>query len=148
MKRQLFTIGTGRATQEAFVARLRLELPERTMIYDIRRFQCGSRNGKWCAQGHIEYTIGKALMFYRDAHTFANSFGNSKGGFDIYGKFQRVSYGFPLLVKDIQGHGEASCLLCSEGKAYKKGGAPNCHRVILADLLIADLGEGWEMCHL
>ena len=52
-------------------------------------------------------------------------------------------------VMDDHTDGVSICLICSEGKPFEADGVtPRCHRVPVADALVAELGPEWSVVHL
>ncbi len=152
--------GTHRARELAFQERLsrtRESIGKHFIIIDIRKSECGSRNGPFFFQGAsgmgalIRGIWGTAS--YNTASLLCNTFGITQAGLRKYARNIRNSQGgnwqFDWLLREIMLDNDAIVLLCGCREAFKKNGKSwNCHRVPLSLELLEDLGEGWEVEHL
>lgn len=160
---KLYTMGTGVlkgshiARKLAFQDRLkgiRKEIGLGLIVADIRQILSKSRNGKWCYQSPTNQagmwqTLEEIGIPYWDLSILANHHGNTKKGFAEY-RFGLTTCAImhDLLAEMITAFWQDYVLLCSERQPFKPSGAPNCHRVILAEELLKRLGEAWEIVHL
>lgn len=175
--RKLYDIGIGRRNQGEFLYALGqifywLKSAQKLVVVDVRRKDCRSRNGKWAWQGEIGETIGRYFGQKRGVEYMSipelskRNNGRSKVVMD---KFLRDITGtgnppidnladvrgmaYSELLERIAESDDTFCLLCSCGKPYfvrngVKTDRPYCHRTILANQLVADLGDGWGVVHI
>jgi len=92
----------------------------------------------------------------------ANGFGNTKEGLEVYrhcleegllyapDSKVRKAVDIIRFKTDPRYHEDmVVVLLCAERKPFKANGkTPNCHRVVLAEELVRELGDEWEVRHL
>ena len=171
--KKFYTMGYGITTKEDFLFRLKCiskTLGMSLSLVDIRQFESKSRNGEWCYQGGNRADTGlsktvaqsKLPVEYHTASGLANGYPGTKAGLEQYRQYLKGSRRLPstlaarnfiklrVLIRftylgNIQ---KAIILLCSERKPFKTAKTPNCHRIILAEELLEDLGDGWEVEHL
>ena len=161
MNKILYTLGYGllegthAERKRAFQDRLKgiqeeIGLP--VVVVDIRKIGSSSRNGKWCDQSPhngvgLWETLEEIEIPYSDQSVFANHYGHTQRGFAEYRRSitSRNDY---LFQYEINSGYIAHLLLCAERKPFKPSGAPNCHRVVLAEELVKRMGMGWEVWHL
>jgi len=126
-------------------------------IVDIRKHECGSRNGQFFRQGI--YGMGSLIngtwpvATYNELSALYNPFGSTQAGLRQYAtdfrKIKGAEYSFGILLKWIRSEGRAIILLCGCHDALKSNGTSwHCHRVPLALELLDDLPEGWGVEHL
>jgi prepilin-type processing-associated H-X9-DG protein len=146
----IYTIGYGNNTPEEFLERLKVAGV--TLVVDVRR-----RYSKaWCNSYHSGNNMRNYLMLdggvaYCQWPWIANNHSSLC-------KYKRWLYaqgvGDAELLSEaiknaVENNGRVCCLLCAEGDPYEKDGETvRCHRIYLADALVAQLGEGWSVCHL
>jgi len=155
MPETIFTMGYGRTSREAFQERLLClheEVDKRILVIDIRKEGSRSRNGKWCHSVELSRTVYELGTGYGCwTHTLlVNQHGNTKAGLEEYRSHLRASLVMNDLLDNIYNNTH-NCyvLLCAERKPFKTNDkTPNCHRVILAEELVKELGEDWEVKHL
>lgn len=166
--------GTHRERKVAFQKRLRYiasGIGKPVTVIDVRKIGSGSRNGEAFKQGgKIHYrgmcsTVRHAgkpgqWFVYEPEPELGNTWGPAKWQLESYAFQLALALKDPCVeqamreafdrVKAIAVEGSrAVVLLCGCRKAYKANGTTwNCHRVPLAEALIAELGEGWEVKHL
>lgn len=162
----IYTMGYGRTTKEAFQERLRVvhrKVGDRLLIVvDVRREHSLSWNGEWCY--HSPRSGNKGLVntinslgqgyAYNPRPKFANDYGDGKKGLEAYRHYLN---GLGVIMEDFvneidglwkDGNRDVYVLLCAERQPFKSNGMPNCHRLSLAEKLMEELGEGWEVKHL
>jgi len=149
--KKLFTIGYGSDIPEDFVKRLKDA--GITAVLDVRR----EHSKSWCGS----YKPGLRWMgkFLSDAGIGYGAWHSLGNNFDALWAYQEWLESKPTSTTSARGYltmlqyelkkgeDDVYSLLCSERKAYR-GGKVNCHRVYVADALVAMLGEGWEVIHL
>jgi hypothetical protein len=135
-------------------------------LIDIRRKNSGSHNGFWFTQyGGLEALVmnmQRGDIEVKPEPNLANKRGDTLRELVKYrnelwfnlgpGAYEKdVAYAFNRVrVASIsQNEARAVVLLCGCRDAYKPNGTTwNCHRAPLADVLVEQLGEGWEVVHL
>lgn len=148
----LFTMGYGRTTKEAFQERLRClseEIDKGLMIVDIRKEWSKSRNGRWCYYGELSRTVYDVNRCRCNSQpSLANYYGYTKPGFAKYRESLQASIVMNDLLDNIYNTNNCYVLVCAEREPFRANGTtPNCHRVILAEELVKELGDEWEVKH-
>ena len=143
--KKLFTIGYGSNKPSDFIERLKDA--GITVVLDVRR----EHSKSWCGSYKPGLRwMGKLLSDAGIGYGQWSGFGNNFDSLKEYQTWlldQQRMLDYCASLFDVVWSGDAVCILCSERKAYR-GGKVNCHRVYVADTLVAMLGEGWEVEHL
>lgn len=145
--KQIMTAGYGNLASEEFVALLKEAGV--TLVVDIRRKGCKSWNGRYRQGPGMKGLLGLRGIEYIDRSDLGNEYKTLPEYADwlagIYGK-QQIEWMAPL-VAAAEGLGHI-CLICSEGKPFEADGTPRCHRVLVGNALVKELGEEWSVKHL
>ena len=147
MGKILYDAGYGNMAPEQFVALLKAAGV--TVVLDVRRAGCKSWNGKYNQGVNMEVLLANYGIGYMDE----SYLGNECESLNEYAEFlevwpeaiERLASAFTIGGSCL----ETFCLICSEGKPFEADGTtPRCHRVLVAEALLAELGEGWRIEHL
>lgn len=147
--KQIMTAGYGNLVPEEFVAMLKEAGV--TIVRDIRRKGSKSWNGRYNQGGACGMNM---LMHENDIEYQAwPKLGNNYDTLEAYGHWLERARRWEIeqLAAGIESAlgPDRLCLICSEGKPFEADGVtPRCHRVYVAEALVAELGEGWSVKYL
>lgn len=146
--KQIMTAGYGNLSPDQFVALLKDAGV--TVVVDIRRG--GSRS--WCSEykwgGPMKRWLWKEGLYYCTWSKFANNF-QTLPEYEDWIATEQGRERVRVMVSSITipWQYQSVCLVCSEGTPFEADGVtPRCHRVLVADALVKELGEGWVVVHL
>ncbi len=136
----IYTLGYSRTTQEEFHLRYGNFLLPEHIVVDVR-LTPGTINADWCRAGEPmgnSFAIWNLLGFTE--YQFRPELGNPHGktGLWWYAIKHRNSHSMNKLSLDVAEwfrNGWSPVLLCAEGQPFNAKGIPQCHRVIIAELL-------------
>lgn len=145
MKR-LFDIGYGNDSPPEFLRRLKAA--GISVVIDVRR----EGSSSWCrayAMPQIEQWMDEEGITYSEHSELANAFES----LPEYTEWLNTRDGGYIAsctsaLIEVLWSAENVCLLCAENPGITDKGFPRCHRVILADALLEDLGDEWIGEHL
>ena len=136
----IYTLGYSRTSQDAFVKRYGgLLLPDHIVV-DVR-LTPGTINGPWCEAGkQIKRRFAVWDIMGYQGYRWKQELGNphGKSGLWWYAIKHRNSVSMNEFSDEVAcwfREGWAIVILCTEGQPFNAKGIPQCHRVIISELL-------------
>ena len=148
MDKILYDAGYGNLAPAEFVALLKKAGV--TVVLDIRRKGCKSWNGRYTQGKSMNQLMGDNSFAYNPWPGLGNQYDRLSGYTGWLADNKRAK-SLLYMLGDIIGRHEDVCVCRSgsEGKPFEADGTtPRCHRVYVAEALLAELGEGWTIKHL
>lgn len=136
----IYTMGYSRTSQDAFIQRYGGYLLPDHIVVDVR-LTPGTINGAWCEAGErMKKAFADWGILGHHGYQWKRELGNQHGKAGLWWYYVKHQQSesmnkFASEVAQWFRNGEAPLILCSEMQPFNAKGVPQCHRVIIAELL-------------
>lgn len=145
----LYDAGYGNMAPDQFVGLLKDA--DVTVVMDVRRSD--SKGRLRCYDpgigGGMQKLMENAGFQYLGESFFSNRW-DTLQEYQTWLSTEKMKLGIGCWARAIKTATEAvCCLICACGKPFEADGTtPRCHRVLVAEASLAELGDGWSVKHL